>query len=151
LKRDIILKHQFVEFMPEIIEEGTLYVSMEYATAIHMCCCGCGNKVVTPLSPTDWKLTYDGRAITLDPSIGNWGFACRSHYWIKGDRVRWSGQWTREEVEAGRREDRFSKARYFAKGSSAQDESASPGDIDSVNAEGSKKGILRWLLGLFRS
>ncbi len=150
MKREIVLKHQFVEFMPEIIEEGILYVSMEYATAIHMCCCGCGNKVVTPLSPTDWKLTYDGRAITLDPSIGNWGFACRSHYWIKGDRVRWSGQWDREEVEAGRRHDRFSKERYFAKGSPAQDGSAVPGDIDSVNAEGSKRGVLRWLFGIFR-
>ena len=113
MKRDIILRHEFVEFMPDAIEEGTLYVSMEYATVIHKCCCGCGNKVVTPLSPTDWKLIYDGRAITLDPSIGNWGFACRSHYWIKGDKVRWSTQWTRDEVEAGRRQDISAKERYL--------------------------------------
>lgn len=151
MKRDIVLKHQFVEFMPEIIEEGILYVSMEYATAIHKCCCGCGSKVVTPLSPTDWKLSYDGRAITLDPSIGNWGFACRSHYWIKGNRARWSGQWTREEVSTGRTQDRLSKERYFAKDSSAEDESASSGDIDTVSAEGSKRSIWGWLFGILRS
>jgi hypothetical protein len=36
-----------------------LYVSLEYATAIHACACGCGNEVVTPLSPNGWKLTFE--------------------------------------------------------------------------------------------
>jgi hypothetical protein len=151
VKRDIILKHEFVEFMPGVIEEGILYVSMEYATVIHKCCCGCGNKVVTPLSPTDWKLIYDGRAITLDPSIGNWGFACRSHYWIRGNMVRWSTQWTRGEVEASRRQDRSAKERYFGSGCPPSDGNASSGDISSVSAAAATKGILRWLFRLFRS
>jgi hypothetical protein len=33
------LQHRFVETMPEMIEPGILYVSMEYATAAHRCCC----------------------------------------------------------------------------------------------------------------
>ena len=85
------LKHRFVEFVPEKLEPGTLYISMEYATASHKCCCGCGRDVVTPISPTDWQLTFDGRTVSLQPSIGNWSYPCRSHYWIKGDRVVWDG------------------------------------------------------------
>ena len=72
------LVHKFVENLPEKLEEGTVYVCMGMATVAHNCCCGCGNEVVTPLSPTDWKLEYDGGTITLYPSIGNWGFATRS-------------------------------------------------------------------------
>jgi Family of unknown function (DUF6527) len=35
----------------------------------NLCCCGCGEKVVTPLRPTDWKLIFDGKTISLDPSL----------------------------------------------------------------------------------
>lgn len=66
--------HKFVEFIPQVVKEGILYVSIEYCTAIHMYICGCGNKVVTPLSPTDWKLTFNDKSITLHPSVGNWNF-----------------------------------------------------------------------------
>jgi hypothetical protein len=65
------LTHEFVEFIPDAIEEGKIYVSIGYATAIHKCACGCGREVVTPLSPTDWKLIFDGKTVSLDPSIGN--------------------------------------------------------------------------------
>jgi Family of unknown function (DUF6527) len=71
---------QFVEFMPKLLDDGVLYVSMTYATASHRCFCGCGMKVVTPLSPTDWRLTFDGDSLSLHPSIGNWSYPCRSHY-----------------------------------------------------------------------
>jgi hypothetical protein len=125
MKRMTNLTHKFVEFIPEIMEEGTLYVSMENATVIHKCCCGCGNEVVTPVSPTDWQLTFDGRAITLYPSIGNWGFDCRSHYWIRGGKVKWSGQWSDEEIEAGRAADLVAKKEYFA------EVSAAPNDFPS--------------------
>jgi len=108
-----MLVHEFVEFIPEKVEEGTLYICMGLATVVHKCCCGCGNEVVTPLSPTDWKLTFDGETITLHPSIGNWGFRCRSHYWIRNNRVKRAAQLSREQVEAGRAYDRFAKERYF--------------------------------------
>lgn len=104
---------KFVEFMPEQLEEGVLYVSMEHATVIHRCCCGCKNEVVTPLSPTDWQLTFDGDSISLYPSIGNWGFECQSHYWINRNTVRWSGQWTSQEIEAGRAADMRAKKKRF--------------------------------------
>jgi hypothetical protein len=107
------LAHRFVEFIPEGIEEGVLYVSMDHATAIHKCCCGCGNEVVTPLSPTDWTLIYDGTSITLHPSIGNWGSACQSHYWIRGDSVIWAGRWSKRRIEAARIAARHAKEEYF--------------------------------------
>ncbi len=113
MRREIILKHEFVEYIPKDVQEGTIYVSISFATAIHKCCCGCGGEVVTPLSPTDWKLIFDGESISLDPSIGNWSFACQSHYWIKRNRVTWAPQWSREEIESGRAYDRFVKKERF--------------------------------------
>lgn len=61
------LSHKFVKNIPEKLEDGIVYISTEYPTAIHKCCCGCGNEVVTPISPADWKLTFDGETISLYP------------------------------------------------------------------------------------
>ena len=113
MKKEIVLKHEFVEFIPGELKEGTIYVSIRFGTASHLCCCGCGSKVVTPLRPTDWKLIFDGKTISLHPSIGNWSFECRSHYWIRNNRVQWATQWSKDEVDAGRAHDRFAKERYF--------------------------------------
>lgn len=105
--------HEFVRLMPKDLQPHVLYVSMEFATAVHLCACGCGSKVVTPLAPTDWKLTFDGEAVSLYPSIGSWALPCRSHYWIAHGRVDWSGDWPEEWVHEGRRSDRDSKRAYF--------------------------------------
>ncbi len=107
--------HKFVKFIPECIEEGVIYISTTYATATHNCCCGCKNKVVTPLSPTDWKLTFNGKSISLDPSIGNWSFKCQSHYWIKNNKVEWSNKWTKDMIDACRSKDRIIKDKYYNK------------------------------------
>lgn len=105
------LEHEFVEFIPDEMAEGKLYVCVGLATVVHKCCCGCGNEVVTPLSPTAWNLTFDGEAITLSPSIGNWGFRCQSHYWIKNNQVAWAEQWSLARIDAGRAQDRRIKER----------------------------------------
>ena len=70
------IAHEFVDVVPDHLEEGVVYISLTYNTALHKCCCGCGNEVVTPISPVDWTLGYDGQAVTLKPSIGNYSFAC---------------------------------------------------------------------------
>lgn len=105
---------QFVESIPETLDPGVLYVSMTLANSIHLCACGCGQEVVTPLSPTDWKLCFDGENVTLDPSIGNWSFPCRSHYWIRGGKVRWSESWSADEIADGRSHDRERKNAYYS-------------------------------------
>ncbi len=107
------IDHQFVQYIPEELEDGKVYITVEFATAVHKCCCGCENKVVTPLSPTDWELTFNGESISLEPSIGNWSFPCQSHYWIKRNQVRWAQRWSQSKIDAGRARDRVAKERYF--------------------------------------
>ena len=86
------LRPGFVDVVPDadLMEHDVLYVSMTYATAIHKCACGCGRETVTPLSPDEWSLTYNGETISLSPSIGNWAMECRSHYWIQANRIVWA-------------------------------------------------------------
>jgi hypothetical protein len=103
---------EFVELAPPELKEGVLYVSMVYGSVIHKCCCGCGEKVVTPLGPTDWKLTFDGEAISLYPSIGNWSLPCQSHYWIEDNKVKWSGRMSRKDIESLRASERAERSRF---------------------------------------
>jgi len=83
------VQHQFVEFIPDDIQEGILYISIPYATVIHKCACGCGNEVVTPLSPEDWQFTFDGKTVSLYPSIGSRNLMCKSHYWITQNQIEY--------------------------------------------------------------
>lgn len=110
----------FVTAIPEKLEAGKIYASIDYATVAHLCCCGCGREVVTPLSPTDWKLTYDGETISLHPSIGNWSFPCRSHYWVRNGAIRWAADMSSEEIQAGRNRDRRAKQRQFGASNSTE-------------------------------
>jgi hypothetical protein len=102
-------EHQFVHAIPERLDAGVLYISIEFTTAAHLCACGCGREVVTPIRPKDWQVTFDGETVSLSPSIGNWSFPCTSHYVIRRGQVRWAGDLTREEIDAGRTRDRDAK------------------------------------------
>ncbi|WP_373432580.1 DUF6527 family protein [Geothrix sp. 21YS21S-2] len=86
---------------------------MRFATASHKCCCGCGNVVVTPIRPTDWTLIFDGRGVSLYPSIGNWGFKCQSHYWIRCNQVVWAQRMSPSAIVEGREHDRQAKEAFF--------------------------------------
>lgn len=108
-----VLRHEFVEFIPKELQDHTIYVSITYATAAHKCVCGCGRHVVTPITPTDWHLTYDGDTISLYPSIGNWNFPCRSHYFIRQNKVQWARKWSADQIDANRAEDRRVKEQYY--------------------------------------
>lgn len=101
----MIFEHKFVSQIPEVLESNILYVCLPYDICIHQCACGCGEEVVTPLSPHDWKLTYNGETISLYPSIGNWSFTCKSHYWIKSSRISWAGLMTNSEIQKARDRD----------------------------------------------
>jgi hypothetical protein len=104
--------HRFVEFMPDRLEDGILYVSLQYSIVSHRCPCGCGEEVVVKLSPTDWKLTFDGESVSLHPSLGNWGLKCRSHYWIQNNQVGWASQWSEAKIRSGRIQDAQFKRRH---------------------------------------
>lgn len=109
------IKHEFVESFPSQLDEGTLYVSIPYATAAHLCASGCGNKVVTPLSPVDWQLLFDGETVSLTPSVGNWQYPCRSHYWIKNDRVVWADERSAERTAANQQREAIERRERVAK------------------------------------
>lgn len=113
MRRVASVTHEFVEFVPEQLEPQKIYISIPYATAVHLCLCGCGNKVITPISPARWSVTFDGESVSLNPSIGNWSFPCQSHYWIENDRVLWASQWSREEIDNGRQKDRMAREAHF--------------------------------------
>ena len=110
------VQHEFVDAIPDVLVDGTLYVSVGYAIAVHRCCCGCGGEVVTPLTPTDWKLTFDGDSISLCPSISGSTSGCGQHYWIERSRVRWAVPLTPEQMAYRRRRDQEAKEAYFDDG-----------------------------------
>ena len=113
MKKNISLEHEFVEFIPSELANNKLYISIPFATAAHKCCCGCGQEVITPLSPTDWVLIFDGQTVSLNPSIGNWSFSCKSHYWVKANRIYWAESWSKEQIERGRSSDRERKEKQY--------------------------------------
>jgi len=78
---------ELAEYIPEDLAPGVLYVSKEYETAVHLCACGCGEQVVTPLISSGWTFS-DGP--TLAPSIGSFSLPCRSHYWIRNGETVWT-------------------------------------------------------------
>lgn len=96
------INHKFVSSIPKELREGILYISLDYNTAIHKCACGCGEEVVTPLDPDGWAIIYNGEVVSLTPSIGNWGYKCKSHYWIKKGRIVWAEMWTDEQIRRNR-------------------------------------------------
>jgi len=111
----MILKHKFVDLVPDVLENGVIYISIEYCSAIHKCVCGCGNEVVTPLSPNDWKLTFDGKHVSLSPSIGNWNLDCKSHYWIINNEIRYASKWYDEKFKNGSKKEGKKKKKKFIK------------------------------------
>lgn len=80
---------KYVEFIPDIMEERTIYISEEYGTSIHNCLCGCGEKTILPINNVingidyGWKLIKENNEkISFTPSIGNYHLPCKSHYII---------------------------------------------------------------------
>ena len=102
-----------VRYIPKTLEPGVLYVSEEFGAALHLCACGCGSKVSTPIGPTDWTIKHTPSGPTLVPSVGSWQLPCKSHYWIREGRIDWYGAWTPEQIEAGRQAEQQRHHAYF--------------------------------------
>jgi hypothetical protein len=102
-----------VQYIPKELKPGVLYVAEEFSAAVHLCACGCGSKVSTPLGPSDWTLEEAVSGASLTPSIGNWQLPCRSHYWIHEGKIIWSGAWTPAQIAAGRRSEEARRRTYY--------------------------------------
>ena len=99
---------EFVEYIPaegKDLLPGVVYISMKHRTVVLRCPCGCGQLSEFVLDPIRFRITYDGKSVTFDPSIGNSNLKCRSHFWIRENQIRWcapmQGWATRQ---AGKRE-----------------------------------------------
>lgn len=108
-KRLVTTVPPLTQLVPEI-----LYICIPYSTIVHLCACGCGNEVVTPLSPTDWRLSFDGEYVSITPSINNSGLKCRAHYWIDRSEIHWCREVSKDRVDQIRAADRRAKERYYS-------------------------------------
>ena len=138
------LEHCFVEYIPEHLDSGVLYISMEYATAAHCCCCGCGEEVITPFTATDWSMTFDGETVSLSPSIGNWNFSCRSHYFIRRGQVIKASTWDDAQINNNRWKDKAVKASYYSRLEPINTVKPTP-DI-TPQTRGLNLGLKKWIL-----
>lgn len=108
------IKLERVKFIPKELLSGVLYVSSEYAVAGHLCACGCGNKVITPLGPAEWTFAERNARPTMRPSIGNWQLSCRSHYLITDGHIEWASNWSDQHVAEGRYFEEQRRKDYYA-------------------------------------
>lgn len=99
------LAYEFNDRFPRDLVAGILYVSIRFATAAHLCCCGCGRQVITPLRPNRWNMTFDGESVSLMPYVGNAGLPCRSHYVIRRNRIVWHDELTHGAIARGMQRD----------------------------------------------
>ena len=99
---------KFVEFIPTEGKDmilGIVYISMKHGMVVYRCPCGCGGLSEFMLDPIRFRMEYDGSNVTFHPSIGISYLECRSHYWIRDNRIEWCApmaDW--ESQEAQRRE-----------------------------------------------
>ena len=107
------IRLQRVHYMPKDLEPGVLYVSEQFGAVAHLCACGCGSKIRTPLGPTEWSVEETDDGPTLRPSIGNWQQACQSHYLIARGEIIWSDQWTAKQIAGGRRREEEHRREYY--------------------------------------
>lgn len=113
MKRLNRIKLVRAHYIPKELQPGVLYVSEEFDAAVHLCACGCRSKVSTPLGSTEWTFEESVGGPSLRPSVGNHQLPCRSHYWIHEGRVVWSGEWSLEQVAAGRQREEERRCDYY--------------------------------------
>ncbi len=87
--KQIIITPIYVEYIPDVSNmiQNEIYISKKYETSVHLCLCGCGNEVVTPLHDNWWNLVENDLKISISPSIGNFNLPCKSHYIITKNKA----------------------------------------------------------------
>lgn len=138
-----LMRPEFIELAPSVLEDGVLYISQKYKTTLHKCCCGCGETVVLQLTYAHWQLEVQGIKVSLHPSVGNWGMRCQSHYWIKNSEVVWAKQMSPNQIAAVRERDKQDQAIHIALVNASK--SQNTGSLNTL-WELLKK-FVRWLVG----
>jgi hypothetical protein len=128
------IRPEYVRHFPANFELGVLYISEEFETAGHLCCCGCGEKVITPLNPAKWSILREGSAVTLSPSVGNWKYACQSHYSIVRNHVIKEQKFNASAIESVQRRDQRDMNRYVRQTNATAEGNASNRPVFSESA-----------------
>ena len=94
------LTPEFVEFMPEKLLPGILYISRRFSSTNHLCACGCEEAAYIPVKfkgnnfagsskiRDTWDIIVKDNQVTLFPSLHH-RFGCRSHYYIRNNIIEW--------------------------------------------------------------
>jgi len=53
-------------------------------------------------SGKEYEIVERGDLVSLFPSIGNWSHPCKSHYWIRDNKVIWAGWMNESAIRRGR-------------------------------------------------
>lgn len=90
-----------VQHVPELpdrreweLEDGVLYIADDEPYAAWLCPCGCGRIVVASVEhensthPT-WHIEEKDGKVTLNPSVDSMWWPCRSHYFVRENRIEW--------------------------------------------------------------
>ncbi|MCW8827596.1 MAG: DUF6527 family protein [Gammaproteobacteria bacterium] len=144
------IRPEYVEYIPEHIEEGVLYISERYRTAVHKCCCGCGQEVVTPLSPAEWSVRCTDARVSMWPSIGNWSYPCRSHYVIRDSRVLEAKGMSERQIQWVKANDRADKTAQIRHTNLAKEEAAIVNKSNANIAPTPEWQPMSWLQHLIR-
>lgn len=114
------IRPKYVQHVPDQLEEGVLYISERFRICSHLCACGCKEEVVTPLSYAEWRLFKEGELVSLLPSIGNWNYDCKSHYFIEHNGIRWLPRLSAQKIKRVQQNDAFDLKRMLDQGGGGQ-------------------------------
>ena len=79
--KKVPLEIVYIDYIPEILEEGKFYYSREFNTSNHLCVCGCKHQVPLPIKKGEWNINIQDHTFSITPSILQ-RFDCKSHYII---------------------------------------------------------------------
>lgn len=79
------------------MKHGILYLKHnedDTYESFHLCPCGCGEPVYLQYGGKGWNITLsiNGRelkSVTISPSVGCFDFPCKSHYFIRNNKIVW--------------------------------------------------------------
>ena len=79
------------------MKHGILYLKHnedDTYESFHLCPCGCGEPVYLQYGGKGWNITLsiNGRglkSVTISPSVGCFDFPCKSHYFIRENKIIW--------------------------------------------------------------
>ena len=145
MKQALAFKHEFVEFIPErAAREDDLRLDRICDGVAHVRLRLRKQGGHAAEARRTGSSSFDGKTVSLHPSIGNWGFPCRSHYWIRNNKVQWAEQWSQDRIEAGRAYDRRAKEEYFNAAEGAPQISSSKPETTPARKDAWWKKLWPW-------